>query len=55
LVREIEHNKDANDPDAAHEIWDLISLNTQQVVSGIYLFSVDSEQGEYIGKFVIIR
>ncbi|MBD3234593.1 MAG: hypothetical protein GF315_12780 [candidate division Zixibacteria bacterium] len=35
--------------------WDLISRNTQSIVSGIYLFSVDSEEGRQIGKFVIIK
>ena len=35
--------------------WDLISRNTQAVVSGIYLYSVESAQGTQVGKFVIIK
>jgi hypothetical protein len=35
--------------------WDLISRNTQAVVSGIYLYSVESESGNQVGKFVIIK
>ncbi|MFH1010461.1 MAG: hypothetical protein V1784_04400, partial [bacterium] len=44
----------------ASERWDLNSRNTQQVVSGLYLFSVeDLTEGNLgrieVGKFVIIR
>ena len=35
--------------------WNLISRNGQDVVSGIYMFSVESDQGTQQGKFVIIR
>ena len=35
--------------------WNLISRNGQDVVSGIYLFSVQSSSGTQRGKFVIIR
>ncbi len=35
--------------------WNLISRNGQDVVSGIYLFSVESDAGTSQGKFVIIR
>jgi hypothetical protein len=35
--------------------WNLISRNGQDVVSGIYIFSVVSDQGTQQGKFVIIR
>ena len=55
LVRTIEHNRDKNDPTATYDSWDLISRNTQAVVSGIYLFSVESEGKNRIGKFVIIK
>ena len=57
LVRTIDHEKDPNALDATYDEWDLISRNTQAVVSGIYLFSVeDWESGEnQVGKFVIIK
>jgi hypothetical protein len=55
LVREIIHDKDPSDPNASHEIWDLITRNTQLVVSGLYYWTVESENGDIqIGKLVII-
>lgn len=35
--------------------WNLISRNTQAVVSGLYIFSMESESENYLGKFVIIK
>lgn len=35
--------------------WNLISRNGQDVASGIYLFSVESQRGIERGRFVIIR
>jgi hypothetical protein len=35
--------------------WNLISRNGQKIVSGVYLYSVDTELGKEIGRFVIIR
>jgi hypothetical protein len=40
------------------QLWDLISRNRQKVVSGLYIWMVETEEPEYkkeIGKFVIIR
>ena len=55
LVREIEHNFDPGDPLANHDTWDLITRNTQLVVSGLYYWTVESEDGDVqIGKLVII-
>jgi len=42
----------ANDGQAR---WNLISRNGQDVVSGIYMFTVDSDHGTQRGRFVIIR
>ena len=42
----------ANDGQAR---WNLISRNGQDVVSGVYMFTVDSDQGTQRGRFVIIR
>ena len=57
MVAEIDHNKDAGALDATVDQWNLVSRNTQAVVSGIYLFSVqDKDTGKIqIGKFVIIK
>ncbi len=54
LVRQIEHDVPPGDPKAMHETWDLITRNTQAVVSGIYYYSVESEYGNQLGKIVII-
>ena len=52
LVREIEHDGTGGDGTAW---WNLVTRNGQDVVSGVYLFSVESDKGTYVGKFVIIR
>ena len=50
LIREIEHTDGTN-----HEIWNLITRNTQMVVSGLYYWTVESEYGDtQIGKLVVI-
>jgi hypothetical protein len=50
LVDEIEHN-DGSDS----ELWDLISRNDQAVVSGLYIYVVETEDDKHIGKLVIMR
>ena len=38
--------------------WDLVSRNGQDVASGVYMYSVetdDSNFDRFIGKFVVIR
>jgi hypothetical protein len=55
LVKEIDHYQPGGDPTAQHERWNLISRNTQAVVTGIYLYHVSSEMGEQLGKMVIIK
>jgi hypothetical protein len=42
----------ANDGEAS---WNLISRNGQDIVSGVYLFTVQSSQGIQRGRFVVIR
>ena len=50
LVREIQH-----DDGTTHETWDMISRNTQMVVTGLYYWTVESSFGEtQIGKLAII-
>jgi hypothetical protein len=62
LIREIKHNMSPSDPAATHEKWDLITRNTQAVVSGLYYWTVEpqDENGRLngkvqIGKLAIIR
>lgn len=54
LVREIDHDVPADFPQSSHERWDLITRNTQQIVSGIYYYSVESDAGNQVGTIVII-
>ncbi len=37
------------------EWWDLLNDNRQLVASGVYIFHIQSDVGEQVGKFVIIR
>jgi len=55
LVREIDHYYPEGGPSSQHEEWNLISRNTQAVVTGIYLWHVRSDMGEQIGKVVIMK
>jgi hypothetical protein len=55
LVREIHHPDPYLSDTPWHCAWDLITRNTQAAVSGIYLWSVESEWGTQIGKLVIIK
>jgi hypothetical protein len=55
LVKQIDHSYALGDPKGQHEEWDVVSRNTQSVVSGIYLWHVQSAMGEQLGKLVIIK
>ena len=55
LIKSIDHNYPEGGPEAMHESWDLITRNTQLIVSGLYYYVVESNTGTQIGKFVIIR
>ena len=35
--------------------WDLRTINNQEISPGLYLFSVETENDKYIGKFAVIR
>ena len=49
------YNRQQDNASDGQARWNLISRNGQDVVSGIYLFVVQSDQGTQRGKFVIIR
>ncbi|MFQ5453922.1 MAG: hypothetical protein ACE5D6_07015, partial [Candidatus Zixiibacteriota bacterium] len=55
LVRELEHNFPEGGPEAMHETWDLITRNTQAVVTGLYYYIIESELGTQTGKLVILK
>lgn len=52
LVRTLYPDADETGGDAC---WNLISRNDQIIVSGVYLYQVDSPVGQKIGKLVIIK
>lgn len=55
LVEVLYHDGSAGDGSLR---WDLVSRNGQDVTSGVYLYSVEPEDGKFsrtIGKFVVIR
>ncbi|PWB72016.1 hypothetical protein C3F09_07120 [candidate division GN15 bacterium] len=55
LVKEINHKVDPADPLSSHDRWDLITRNTQLVVSGLYYWTVEDDKGNVqIGKLVVI-
>lgn len=55
LVREFEHDVDPSDPLSNHASWDMITRNSQAVVSGLYYWTVEDDSGRtQIGKLVII-
>jgi len=50
LVDTIQHD---NGTDFAY--WDLVSRNNQSVVSGVYVYAVETENDKHVGKFVVLR
>jgi hypothetical protein len=55
LVQEIDHYYPEGGPESMHDIWNVISKNTQAVVTGIYIWEVSSKMGQQLGKLVIIK
>jgi len=49
------YNTQQDNPNDGQARWNLISRNGQDIVSGIYLFTVESDAGTQRGKFVVIR
>jgi hypothetical protein len=55
LVQTISHDGTSG---SGHVSWNFMSRNGQEIVSGIYLYSVESDDDRfenYVGKFVVIR
>ena len=49
------YNRQQDNPNDGQARWNLISRNGQDIVSGIYIFTVESNQGTQRGRFVVIR
>ncbi len=58
LVRTLEHRHTASDGElydsGGTEIWNLLNDSKQLVASGVYVYHVESEAGEYAGRFAVI-
>ena len=52
---DLQYGKDPVAAGSGSVSWNLISRNGQRIVSGIYLYSVESDLGRDVGRFVIIR
>jgi hypothetical protein len=52
LLQTLEHESATFD---GNENWDLLTTNNQKIAAGIYIYQVDSEYGEKIGKFAVVR
>ncbi|HEY6571958.1 MAG TPA: hypothetical protein VI198_01465 [Candidatus Eisenbacteria bacterium] len=52
---DLQYGKDPVATGAGSVSWNLISRNGQRIVSGIYLYSVETELGRDLGRFVVIR
>ncbi|NOY59037.1 MAG: T9SS type A sorting domain-containing protein [Calditrichaeota bacterium] len=50
LVKTIEH-----DNGTTEESWNQITQDNQLIFSGVYIFYVESEMGNKVGKFVVVR
>ncbi len=55
LVRVIDHPDKNLSTYSSKCSWDLVTRNAQAVVSGIYIYRVDSKLGSQVGKIVIIK
>ncbi len=55
LVRQINHPDPILSETNSSVYWDLITRNTQAAVSGIYIYSIESDKGSQLGKIVIIK
>jgi hypothetical protein len=49
------YNRQQDTPNDGQARWNLISRNGQDIVSGVYIFTVDSSEGIQRGRFVVIR
>ena len=55
LVQTIQHDGTSG---RGHVSWNLMSRNGQEIVSGVYLYSVQSDDDrfdDFVGKFVVVR
>jgi hypothetical protein len=54
-VGDLQYGKDPVAQASGTANWNLISRNGQRIVSGVYLYSVDTDLGKQVGRFVVVR
>jgi hypothetical protein len=52
LVRTLEHDETAFN---GAESWDLLNIDNMEVAYGIYIFHVETDEAQTIGKFAVIK
>jgi hypothetical protein len=57
FIKEIQHDGYSGDENAlgGSHIWNLRNLEELKIASGLYIFQVESDYGEYVGKFAVVR
>jgi hypothetical protein len=50
LVNTLDH-----DNGTGTEEWDMLTVNKQGIAPGVYFYHVQSQYGEKLGKFVVIK
>ena len=55
LIRTLQHDCDPSDTNSGHDSWNMITRNTQTIVTGLYYWVVESDDGStQMGKFAVI-
>lgn len=55
LIKEFRHDEPFDSPTARHAEWDLVTRNRQLIVSGLYYWTIEADDGRtQIGKLVVL-
>jgi len=54
-IATIEYEAPASQPDLGEVEWNLLSESNRALASGVYVYTVESNLGRQVGKFVLIR
>jgi hypothetical protein len=52
LVRKLEHHESVYN---GAQSWDLLNLDNLEVAYGVYIYHVETDNAETIGKFAVIK
>ena len=52
LVRKLEHNESVFN---GAESWDLLNLDNLEIAYGVYIYHIETDNAETIGKFAVIK